>query len=171
MFTLGETKGQHGHYFADDYLVLENGLWYRHMVNCNSSLELDLGTCRCVSHDQWTVTQISRDEASKIIGADRSELTPEEIQALNKLTPQESLAEKLSLAKITLDQLETFCGIAYRIDHNPLPATRKLLEGSGIDVVYAIDSGNTHFNALRPTLVCWHDMECNSVRLELEMPF
>lgn len=91
-----------------------NGIWEHHTLNCYSSSDLGLGTCRCVSHDVWDVRPATLDE-----------LTEEGIILLS----EERFNQLLAIVGVTLGDLEEFCGLSYRLDSNPLPKIRAILPG------------------------------------------
>lgn len=58
---LAQREGQDGQVDVD-YLSIQRGSWVRTQLNCWSSQDVGLGTCRCQSHPAWRELRVSRKE-------------------------------------------------------------------------------------------------------------
>ena len=50
MVVVATTTNQYGESIAVEELSYQDGAWYQDQLNCWSSQDLGMGTCRCVSH-------------------------------------------------------------------------------------------------------------------------
>ena len=117
--TIG-TVDQNGYEFPSDF-IKKDEVYVRQTVNCLSSSALDLGTCRCVSHDPWGVVPCS-------------------IELLHEhgivLKGKELLTQLLALANTNIGELEEFCRLSYKFGSNPLPKLREMLPGIPVQFMY-----------------------------------
>jgi hypothetical protein len=60
---LSTRENQFGERIAEEILSFEDGRWCLQNINCQSSQDLGLGTCRCQSHDPRHSERVSRKEA------------------------------------------------------------------------------------------------------------
>jgi len=66
MFTLLWITNQHGEIIPRKWLEVEDGVIYLREINCMSSADFGLGTCRCVSHPPVKEKAITPKEAFSI---------------------------------------------------------------------------------------------------------
>ena len=59
---LATKENQYGDQVPVSSIFFEDGRWMKEQINCWSSLDLGLGTCRCNSHPPRLETVISRKE-------------------------------------------------------------------------------------------------------------
>jgi hypothetical protein len=154
IMVIKEVKNQYGENIPVISLEYdqERKVFFLSELNCYSSQDMGMGTCRCVSHPTWEDRDISRDEALSIIDtADLTVLMNAE-QGLNALLTDESLEtlihEKFVLAGFdNQDAVEYALEQAYKLNLNPLPKIREILEGLPIVVAFAYDTSGVGFEA------------------------
>ncbi len=64
---LSKIENQYGEEIIENMYYLGPDGWYNERINCYSSSDLGLGTCRCVSHDPLKVEKVSREAVLSII--------------------------------------------------------------------------------------------------------
>jgi len=64
---LGRIENQYEEEIVSQQYYLEGDSWYYEYINCYSSSELGLGSCRCVSHDPIRTVKVSREAVLEAI--------------------------------------------------------------------------------------------------------
>jgi len=59
---LKEIENQCGELLSVDFIYFEDGVWMRSQLNCWSSQDMGMGTCRCISHPTFKHERITRKE-------------------------------------------------------------------------------------------------------------
>jgi len=142
---IATAQDQNGNTFNSDFILQgEDGIYCRQSVNCWSSADLDLGTCRCQSHDPWRVTPLTLDECANYgISLPASDL----------------FKQRLALLGLTIPDLEEFCRLSYRMDCNPLPRLRKLFPELSVNFMFQDDSRKSYWG--------WEDSDGPTMVVEL----
>ena len=126
-------KNQYGDEIPSAVLFQEDGLLRLWEINCLSSLYNNLGNCHCENHLPSDEYPVSTTEVIDRFG----------IEALDGF--EEPGREQLVFDAfgVELHELETFLGVAYMLDLNPLPALRKKTKAN---IVFAEDSNMIRFD-------------------------
>lgn len=116
-----------GDEFSDHFIDISNGVYKETCLNCQSSKDLELGTCLCVNHPTWM---------EKL-------LTTTEAQALGVDFENWSLEQFIfDSFRIELTSLVDFIKIGYSINFNPLPHLRELTSKTGANIPVEFTRGN-----------------------------
>ena len=99
-------------------LIQEDGLLRLWEINCYSSINYNLGSCYCVSHDAASERPVSTNEVIQRFGSD----------ALDGFDEPSEAQIIFDAFGIEINELETYLKVSYRIGANPLPALRKRTE-------------------------------------------
>lgn len=179
---LSEVKNQYGELVDEEFLIYQGGgRWDSYSLQCYSSSDLGLGTCRCVSHSPYHYNgTIGVKEMKKILEENPilvSQLTDEEREAIELYNREFStriindILVEMELSSV--EELLQCLANCYKLGVNPLPRLREVLRELGYDnveVIYAIAQDY----ALPPEpeggkvyLVIWHHVDDNEVYYEI----
>jgi len=157
---LSKVTNQHREEVVDKELLInpkEGKIWVEEL-NCYSSIDLGMGTCRCVSHPLWNDPyEISPDGARELVKKAYQDgyIDEKELQEiLDLIDKTEMIAKELEEQKekyyknnpiqLLLDhfgikskeELENYILGCYKLGINPLPPLRKVLKEYGWDIFY-----------------------------------
>jgi len=85
MIVLSTITNQYGEEIEERKIYFDGEFWKEESINCYSSSDLGLGTCRCINHPAIREEIVSRDYVLSIIKQNpekANELTPAEIEDL-----------------------------------------------------------------------------------------
>jgi len=156
---LSTVKNMYGEEVVDKalYIYPEEGKILVEELNCYSSIDLGMGTCRCVSHPLWNDYEISPDgarelvkkayqdgyiderELQKVLGLiDKTEVIAKELEKQKEdfyhKNPIQLLLDHFGIK--SKEELENYILGCYKLGINPLPPLRKVLKEYGWDIFY-----------------------------------
>jgi len=152
MAVVEKVRNQYGEEIVAQEIYLSNGNWWEEGINCFSSSDLGLGTCRCVSHDPKYVEPISRSYVLRLLSEKPelvSQLSQEEkkdlLYYINDLKYR-IFCDLEDYFNMTIEKLSEAFATCYNLGINPLPRLREALRELGyenVEVRYwsSFDSG------------------------------
>lgn len=179
---LSEIENQWGEMVDEEFLVYQgNGQWSLYTLQCYSSSDLGLGTCRCVSHDPYHFTGvIGIKEIKDILSENPSlvvQLSDEEkkvIEEYNKNISTRIINDLLVEMELSsIEELQQCLSNCYKLGVNPLPRLREVLKELGynnVEVIYII--AQEYISPPEPEggeifIIVWHHVDDNEVYLEI----